>query len=51
VDVATPGLVTHDLTALGTTDWKHFGRDSATTVNRKAGVPQLISDFVQIGST
>ena len=51
VDTIAPGAVTQDLTSLGTTDWRHFGRDSVSTVNRKAGGGDLIGNYKKIGST
>ena len=46
--IASPGDV--NLTAEGTTDWLHWGRSSITSVNRKAGVAQQISNFALIGN-
>mgnify|MGYP001824269543 CR=1 FL=1 len=42
VSATAPGAVTHDLTAVGTTHWKHFGRNDVDTVNQRAGSPDLI---------
>ena len=50
VDASDPGVVTHDLTSVSTTDWKHFGRTSKSSVNRKAGVPDVIGGYTTIGS-
>ena len=50
VDLSDPGVVTHNLSAVGTTDWKHFGRDSAASVNRKAGVADVIGTYATIGA-
>jgi hypothetical protein len=47
------GAFAHDLTALGTLDWMHFGLGgSGSTVNRKRNVPALIDmQLVGNGST
>lgn len=47
--ISTPGP-TADLTALGTSDWVHWGLGSATAVDRKAGTTPQVSDFTPIGS-
>lgn len=39
-----------DLTAEGTVDWVHWGLQSSTSVNRKAGVPAQISDVTPLGA-
>jgi len=41
---------TVDLTAEGTSDWAHWGRASANSFDHKTGVPQLISNFTEIGT-
>jgi hypothetical protein len=42
---AMPSAATADLTALGTTDWVHFGIKMAADINRKATGGSLISTF------
>ncbi len=38
-----------DLTIQGKLDWVHWGLHTDTSINRKAGVPPLISDFSVLG--
>lgn len=45
---ATPAAV--DLTLAGAQDWVHWGRSTASDVDRKSGVWQQIGDFTKIGS-
>ncbi|MCZ2078833.1 MAG: peptidoglycan DD-metalloendopeptidase family protein [Bryobacterales bacterium] len=40
---------TQQLNTLGTLDWAHWGRTSASTFNHKAGVPQQISNYTPVG--
>jgi hypothetical protein len=49
VDPLALGAVTHDLSVLGETDWKHFGLTDVTSVNRKAGVPDQIGGYMPVG--
>ena len=44
----TPGSV--NLTADGTADWAHWGLNTASTVNRKAGVTTQISNITALGA-
>ncbi len=44
-----PGRV--DLSAEGREDWVHWGRQKATTVDRKSGIPARISSFTGLGGT
>ncbi|MDJ0906416.1 MAG: sulfatase-like hydrolase/transferase, partial [Woeseiaceae bacterium] len=44
----TPGSV--NLTADGPADWAHWGRTSASSVNRKAGVTTQISNITTLGA-
>jgi hypothetical protein len=39
-----------DLTAEGTADWAHWGLADAESLNRKAGVPRMISEVETLGS-
>ena len=39
-----------DLTAEGNLDWAHWGLTSAVSFDHKAGVPQQISNFTEIGT-
>jgi hypothetical protein len=39
-----------DLSGEGTADWAHWGLGSASSVNRKNGATQQISNFAQIGT-
>ncbi|NUW35602.1 ricin-type beta-trefoil lectin domain protein [Nonomuraea sp. SMC257] len=48
--VATQPAGTVDLAAQGTTDWAHWGLNSATGFDHKAGVTQAISNLTTIGS-
>jgi len=41
---------TINLTAEGTSDWAHWGLNSATGFDHKASVPQQISNFTELGS-
>ncbi|MEM7221259.1 MAG: GDSL-type esterase/lipase family protein [Pseudomonadota bacterium] len=45
-DEANPEV---NLTALGPSDWVHWGLDSPTAVNRKANVTAQISDYAVLG--
>lgn len=38
-----------NLTSEGAVDWAHWGRVDASTVDRKAGVPPQISNYIKIG--
>lgn len=38
-----------DLTAKGAADWVHWGLETNTSINRKAGVPAQISNFTPLG--
>jgi len=49
VSLASPGTSV-DLTAEGTIDWAHWGLNSQSSFDHRAGVPQKISTFTQIGS-
>jgi len=39
-----------DLTLAGKIDWVHWGLGTASSINRKWGVPGLISDFSSVGT-
>ena len=43
-----PGSV--DLTSEGTTDWTHWGLNSATDFDVKSGIPRQISNFTALGT-
>ncbi len=45
-----PALSSIDLTADGSADWAHWALNSASTVNRKAGVTTQISNITTLGS-
>lgn len=51
----TPSLTTPtgtaDLTAEGTTDWTHWGIDTASSISRKSGVASQISSLSTVGGT
>jgi hypothetical protein len=47
--IAAPAK-TIDLTTEGTSDWVHWGLETNTSVNRKAGVAPQISNFAPIGT-
>jgi hypothetical protein len=46
-NVATGSNV--NLTAIGTVDWVHWGLYTATSIERKSGVAQQISDYTVVG--
>ena len=41
---------TLNLSSEGVSDWVHWGSVSATSINRKASVPQKISNFTRLGT-
>lgn len=41
---------TVDLTVEGNSDWVHWGLETNTSINRKAGVPAQISNFTPLGT-
>ncbi len=48
--VVEPGPATANLSGEGWADWVDWGLTSATSVNRKSGVPALISDIALLGA-
>ena len=48
--VSEPPPATLNLTSEGVSDWVHWGSVSATSLNRKASVPQKISNFSRLGT-
>src|SRR5947209_14726795 len=46
-----PNGTTVDLTAAGPLDWVHWGLYTSTSLDRKAGVAPLISNFTLIDSS
>ncbi|WP_245969983.1 sulfatase family protein [Thiocapsa rosea] len=51
VPIVTAPTGTADLTEEGTSDWVHWGRSTATDVNRKSGVGHQISELITIGGS
>jgi len=50
VGTSTTSQTSANLTALGSTDWIHWGDTTATAVNRKTGVTAAFSNYTVVGT-